>query len=69
MTPSKSTTEVVEQYIRLSEVAATDPFHVYLPAGRVQALARGETLPDRTQGTALFADISGFTPLEEMVVT
>ena len=42
-----------------------DTFHVYLPADRVQALARGETLPDRTQGTALFADISGFTPLTE----
>ncbi len=26
-------------------------------------MARGESLPDRTQGAALFADISGFTPL------
>ncbi len=28
-----------------------------------KALARGETLPDRATGAALFADISGFTPL------
>lgn len=32
---------------------------------RRQALARGTTLPERTQGAALFADISGFTPLTE----
>ncbi len=38
---------------------------VYLPMDRRQALARGETLPDRVQGAALFADISGFTPLTE----
>src|SRR4030095_9764841 len=28
-------------------------------------LARGVSLPDRTTGTALLADISGFTPLAE----
>jgi class 3 adenylate cyclase/predicted ATPase len=32
---------------------------------RRQAMARGEPLPERTQGAALFADISGFTPLTE----
>jgi class 3 adenylate cyclase/tetratricopeptide (TPR) repeat protein len=32
---------------------------------RRQAMARGESLPERTQGAALFADISGFTPLTE----
>ena len=37
----------------------------YLPQDRLRALARGETLPDRTCGTVLFADISGFTPLTE----
>ncbi|MBI3243515.1 MAG: tetratricopeptide repeat protein [Chloroflexi bacterium] len=37
----------------------------YLPQDRLRALARGETLPDRTAGSALFADISGFTPLTE----
>lgn len=28
-------------------------------------MARGETLPDRTSGAAVFADISGFTPLTD----
>jgi adenylate cyclase len=39
--------------------------HTYLPQDRLRALARGEPLPDRTAGTVLFADISGFTPLTE----
>ncbi|HEX7974714.1 MAG TPA: adenylate/guanylate cyclase domain-containing protein, partial [Anaerolineales bacterium] len=43
--------------------------HTYLPQDRLRALARGETLPDRTQGSALFADISGFTPLTENLRT
>src|SRR5688572_17772431 len=38
---------------------------VYLPQDRLRALALDEPLPDRTQGAALFADISGFTPLTE----
>ncbi|GAB4579315.1 MAG: adenylate/guanylate cyclase domain-containing protein [Anaerolineales bacterium] len=37
----------------------------YLPQDRLRALARGEPLPNRTTGAALFADISGFTPLTE----
>ena len=36
---------------------------VYLPQDRRSALARGEELPEHTHGAALFADISGFTPL------
>ena len=39
--------------------------HPYLPQDRLRALGRGETLPDRTQGSVLFADISGFTSLTE----
>ena len=35
----------------------------YIPQDRFRALAAGESLPDRTTGSALFADISGFTPL------
>lgn len=35
----------------------------FLPIDRRQALAAGATLPDRVVGAALFADISGFTPL------
>ena len=37
----------------------------YIPIDRRQALARGESLPDRSQGAALMADVSGFTPLTE----
>ena len=37
----------------------------YIPMDRRQAIARGEDLPDRARGAALFADISGFTPLTE----
>ena len=37
----------------------------YIPMDRRVALARGENLPIHTEGAALFADISGFTPLTE----
>ena len=37
----------------------------YLPQDRLRALMRGDTLPSRTNGSAIFADISGFTPLTE----
>jgi predicted ATPase len=35
----------------------------YLPQDRLRVLAGGELLPETTTGSALFADISGFTPL------
>ena len=35
----------------------------YIPMDRRQAMVEGRDLPDRTSGAALFADISGFTPL------
>ena len=37
----------------------------YIPRDRRDALGRGENLPDIAYGAALFADISGFTPLTE----
>ncbi len=37
----------------------------YIPGDRRRALARGEGLPDSSEGAALFVDISGFTPLTE----
>lgn len=37
----------------------------YMPMDRRQALARGRSLAERSEGAALFADISGFTPLTE----
>jgi predicted ATPase/class 3 adenylate cyclase len=39
----------------------------YLPQDRRLALATGASLPDRSTGAALFADISGFTPLTEVL--
>ncbi|HEX6304595.1 MAG TPA: tetratricopeptide repeat protein, partial [Anaerolineales bacterium] len=40
----------------------------YIPVDRRLALLRGDILPGRTEGSALFADISGFTPLTEALV-
>jgi len=37
----------------------------YIPMDRRQSLVAGEALAERTIGAALFADISGFTPLTE----
>lgn len=39
--------------------------HAYLPQDRLRAIANGVSLPDRTSGSALFADIAGFTALTE----
>ena len=41
----------------------------YLPPDRAMAVLRGETLPAKAFGAVLFADISGFTPLTEAVIT
>ncbi|GIK41630.1 MAG: adenylyl cyclase [Chloroflexota bacterium] len=40
----------------------------YIPPDRRQAIAEGQALPDRMQGTALFADISGFTLLTDALL-
>ena len=42
---------------------ASPIFRAFLPMDRLQVLAAGTTLSDRAHGAALFADISGFTPL------
>jgi CheY-like chemotaxis protein/class 3 adenylate cyclase len=52
--------DIEERQRAADEIAA-----VYVPMDRRQALARGATLPEHMQGAALFADISGFTPLTE----
>jgi len=44
---------------------AFDNPEAYIPNDRRRALASGERMPDRVEGAALFADISGFTPLTE----
>ncbi len=48
-----------------NDTALANALRVYLPMDRQHTLARGRRLPDRTNGAALFADISGFTPLTE----
>ena len=40
-----------------------DSLLAFIPEDRRQALAGGYELPDRADGSVLFADISGFTPL------
>jgi class 3 adenylate cyclase len=44
------------------------PF-AYIPEDRRIALAHGLELPEQAEGAALFADVSGFTPLTEALVT
>src|SRR5512139_595686 len=40
----------------------------FIPTDRLQALVQHTSLPERVYGTALFADISGFTPLTEALL-
>ncbi len=48
----------------MDEAAGDDP-EAYIARDRRQALATGSDLPDRARGSAIFADISGFTALTE----
>jgi CheY-like chemotaxis protein/class 3 adenylate cyclase len=43
----------------------SEPLHVYIPMDRRQAMVHGVELPESNEGTAIFVDISGFTPLSE----
>lgn len=45
-----------------------DPAYAYIPIDRQLALVHGTTLTEKTHGAALFADLSGFTPLTEALV-
>ena len=47
--------------------ALSDHREAYLAGDRRRALREGRELPDRAHGVALFADISGFTPLTEVL--
>src|SRR5262245_59761050 len=53
-----------QQIGRLAELLAA-----YVPMDRRAAMAEGRALPSRASGAALFADISGFTPLTEALDT
>jgi len=44
-----------------------DLFSAYLPMDRRQAIANRKPLPETATGSAIFADISGFTSLTEML--
>ena len=48
---------------------ATDEPEAYIARDRRRALADRVEMPDRVEGSALFADISGFTPLTEALAT
>src|SRR5262245_31494507 len=52
----------------VAEIAADEP-EAYIARDRRQALADRVEMPDRVVGSALFADISGFTPLTEALAT
>jgi adenylate cyclase len=57
-------TRQVAQAGRGGAPAADNP-EAYIPRDRRRALASAVEIPDRVAGSALFADISGFTPLTE----
>lgn len=49
----------------LTNVVQIDDPHTYIALDRRAALARGGAIPEHARGTAVFADISGFTALTE----
>jgi class 3 adenylate cyclase/tetratricopeptide (TPR) repeat protein len=56
---------MAESAVEVRQAAAVDNPEAYIARDRRRALAEGRELPDRVHGAALFADISGFTPLTE----
>lgn len=46
-----------------TDVRSFDNPEAYIPSDRRRALAAGVEMPNRVEGAAIFADISGFTPL------
>jgi class 3 adenylate cyclase/tetratricopeptide (TPR) repeat protein len=56
---------VVDDAAAATPDEASHNFGAYIPGDRRRALAQGVPMPDRVSGAALFADISGFTPLTE----
>ena len=51
--------------VALGPALARDDPEAYIARDRRRALAEHRTMPDRVRGAAIFADISGFTPLTE----
>jgi hypothetical protein len=54
--------------IESSSPIEMDNADAYIPQDRRRTLAQGKTLPEATRGAALFADISGFTPLADALI-
>ncbi|HET9680538.1 MAG TPA: AAA family ATPase [Candidatus Limnocylindrales bacterium] len=54
-----------EEAARAATELEADQPEAYIARDRRRALSVGRELPDRVRGAALFADISGFTPLTE----
>ncbi len=52
----------------MAQLLPGDNPQAYIPGDRRRALARGEDLPRVARGSAVFVDISGFTPLTEALV-
>ncbi len=46
-------------------MAFVDSLTAYIPMDRRQALVESASLPEQTQGSALFADVSGFSSLAQ----
>jgi adenylate cyclase len=47
----------------------SETLFAYMPQDRRESTAAGDTLPGQTQGTALWADLSGFTSLTEILAS
>jgi class 3 adenylate cyclase/tetratricopeptide (TPR) repeat protein len=62
MTTSTIASPVRDERESIPEVGIADAF---IPGDRRRSLACGAPMPDRVQGSALFADISGFTSLTD----
>ncbi|MFN2248233.1 MAG: response regulator [Candidatus Promineifilaceae bacterium] len=60
--------ELLKQDMAERREAAAETAVIYLPIDRRQALAAGRDLSAQAHGAALFADVSGFTPLTEALV-
>ncbi len=59
--------EGLQKTLQAERKRAMEALAAYLPMDRRQATVRGFELPERAEGAVLFADISGFTPLTEVL--
>jgi CheY-like chemotaxis protein/class 3 adenylate cyclase len=60
--------ETLKQDMAERQEAAAETAEIYLPIDRRLALAARRELPSWARGAALFADVSGFTPLTDALV-